>query len=104
MTGDVELTADNTASARLSGPGGEVLVTEYKLTFDGDGTTATGRATVDYAPHDSFLSGGVVVSHLIADDRVKVTLHARASMPPGDVPDAGDYSATQTLTASWVGP
>ena len=104
MNGDVELSADNSTTARLSGPGGDVLITEYKLTFDGDGTGATGAATVDYTPYDSFLNPPVLVTHVMADDDVNVTLHVRAQNPPGDVANAGTYTATATLTASWVGP
>jgi len=104
MTGDVEISADNSTTARLSGPGGDTLVTEYKLAFDGDGSSATGAATVDYTSYDSFLSPAVSVTHVGADDAVVVTLHVRAANYPGDLANSGAYSATQTLTASWVGP
>jgi hypothetical protein len=103
-TGDCELTADNSATAQLSGPGGDVLITEYSLTFDGDGSGATGAATVDYTTYSSFLSPAVAITHVGGDDYVQVTLHVRAQNFPGDVANAGAYSATQTITASWVGP
>ncbi|MHC4592026.1 MAG: hypothetical protein ACYS8L_04935 [Planctomycetota bacterium] len=103
-TGNCELTADNSATAQLSGPGGDVLVTEYSLTFDGDGASATGAATVDYTTYSSFLSPAVAITHVGGDDYVQVTLHVRAQNFAGDVANAGAYSATQTITASWVGP
>ena len=104
MTGDVEISADNTAAARLSGPGGDTLVTEYKLTFDGDGSSATGASTVDYTSYESFLNPAVSVTHVGGDDAVVVTLYVRAGNYLGDLANSGSYSATQTLTASWVGP
>jgi hypothetical protein len=104
LNGDIEISADNSAAAQLSGPGGEVLVTEYSLSFNGDGSSATGGPPVDYTPHDSFLVPPAQVTHVPGDNFVRVTLGVRASHPSGDVADAGDYTATQTLTASWVGP
>ncbi len=104
MTGDVELSADNTTTAQLSEAGGDTLITDYKMTFDGDGGSATGRATVDWASYDTFLSPSVTVSHVVGDDDVDVTLYARAQMDPAEAPNAGNYSATQTITAHWVGP
>ncbi len=103
MDGDVEISAENGATARLTA-GGDFLTTEYRLEFDGDGGGATGANTVDYTAYDSFLSGAVLVTHVFGDDSVDVTLTVRASIPAGDVADAATYSATQTLTATWVGP
>jgi hypothetical protein len=88
----------------LSGPGGDTLVTEYKLTFDGDGSSATGASTVDYTSYESFLNPAVSVTHVGGDDAVIVTLYVRAGNYLGDLANSGSYSATQTLTASWVGP
>ncbi|MFO7957168.1 MAG: hypothetical protein R6X33_08695 [Candidatus Brocadiia bacterium] len=104
LTGDAELSADNTSSAQLSGPGGETLLTEYRLGFDGEGITATGAGGTTWTTHDSFLVPAVSITHVAGDDDVDVTLHVRASMPGPGAADAGAYSATQTLTVSWVGP
>lgn len=104
MTGDVEITADNSTASRLSEAGGDTLITEYKLVFDGDGVSNTGGPTVSYASYNSFLISPVSVTHVDADDEVDVTLYVRAYNDPDNVADAGSYAATQTLTASWVGP
>lgn len=101
--GNVDITADNTTTAQLSN-GTDTLVTEYKLEFDGDGVSATGGSEVDWTAYNTFLNSAVVVTYYSGDEYVNVTLHARASNAAGDVADAGDYSAMQTLTVSWVGP
>jgi hypothetical protein len=104
LTGDCELSADNSTAARLSGPGGDVLVTDYSVTFDGDGSSSSGAATVGYTAYDSFLSPPALITYVASDDRVEVTLHARAQNPAGDLANVGAYTATQTLTLTWVGP
>ena len=98
--GDVDISANNTATARLVN-GGAVLVTEYRLEYNGDGSTATGGSTVDYTAYGSFLSTPSHVTHVSADGTVLVTLKVRASNPASNVADAGAYAATQTLTATW---
>jgi len=103
LNGDAEISADNSAAAQLSGPGSDTLVTEYKLTFDGDGQSATGGPSVDYTPYDSFLIPPVQITHLVGDDEVDVTVYVRAQNRPAEVADAGGYSATATLTVAWVG-
>ena len=103
LTGDVSLSADNSTAARLTEPGGDYLTTEYALEFDGDGQSATGRADVSYTSYGSFISTQVTITRVGTDSDVEVTLNVRASMNVGDVADAGPYTATQTLTASWVG-
>ena len=101
--GDAEISADNTATAQLS-YGTDSLVTEYRLTFSGDGSSATGGSTVDWTVYDSFLTTPAAVTHVPDDNDVVVTLYVRASNYADDVADAGTYTATQTLTAHWVGP
>jgi len=101
--GNVQITADNNATAQLSF-GSDTLVTEYKLEYDGDGSTTTGGSTVDWTVYDLFLSSASDVTHVVGDDYVDVTLSVRASNDGGNVADAGTYTATQTLTAHWVGP
>jgi hypothetical protein len=98
--GDVDISAENTVTARLT-KGSSVLVTEYRLEYDGNGTTATGGSTVDYTVYGSFLSPASHVTHISADGAVDVTLRVRASNPVGNLADAGAYTATQTLTATW---
>ena len=102
INGDVDITADNTVTAELSEAGGDTLVTEYQLEYDGNGVAATGGATVSWTAYGTFLDGaGSAVTHFSKDGAVGVTLSARASCDTGNVPDAAAYSATQTLTATW---
>jgi hypothetical protein len=103
-SGNAEISADNTATARLTKAGGANLYTEYKLEFDGDGVSQTGGSTVDFTSYDSFLSSPASVTHITGDNAVQVTLYVRASNYANDVADAGTYTATQTLTVHWVGP
>lgn len=98
--GNVDIGADNSNSAQLSG-GGDTLVTEYKLEYDGDGDSSTGGDTVSYAAYDSFLSSASAITHVAGDGAVEVTLSVRASNEGDNVANAADYSAIQTLTASW---
>jgi hypothetical protein len=103
ISGDVEIRADNSAEAQLS-YATDTLVTEYKLTFDGNGKSATGGTDTDYQTYNGFLTPAVRVTHVTSDDDVEVTLHVKASNYANDLPDAGEYTATQTLTVHWVGP
>jgi len=103
-SGNAEISADNTDTARLTKAGGANLYTEYKLQFDGDGVSQTGGSTVDFTSYDLFLSSPATVTHISGDNAVQVTLYVRASNYTGQMADAGNYSATQTLTVHWVGP
>jgi hypothetical protein len=104
-SGNAEISADNTTAAQLTYvTSGDKLVTEYKLTFDGDGDPNTGGETVNWTLHNNFLTTPSAVTHFPGDDAVQVTLSVRASNYTGQLADAGDYSATQTLTVSWVVP
>jgi hypothetical protein len=75
-----------------------------RFEFDGDGVSKTGGPTVDFTSYDSFLSSPVSVTYVPDDNDVVVTLHARASNYSNQLANAGTYTATQTLTAHWVGP
>ena len=100
--GNVDITAENDTDAELSEPaGGDTLHTEYSLSYDGDGSSATGSSTVSYTVHSSFLGSASTVTHVDADEAVVVTLGARATNAAGTLADSGDYSATLTLTLSW---
>lgn len=103
-SGDAEISADNSDAARLTEPDGDSLHTEYKLDFDGDGVSKTGGSMVDFTSYDSFLSSPAIVMHIPDDNDVQVTLYVRASNYTDQLADAGDYSATQTLTVYWSGP
>lgn len=103
-TGDAEISAENGEDARLTEPEGDSLYTEYKLEFDGDGASSTGGTTVNFTSYDSFLTSPAQVTHVLDDDQVTVTLSVRASNYANQLANAGTYSATQTLTAAWVGP
>jgi hypothetical protein len=102
-TGDCEISADRTAAANLTGPGGSTLITEYKLEFDGTGSSKTGAATVDFTAYDTFLSSPLRITHVPMDDDVVVTLTVRAANYPHNLANAGDYTAAQTLTVHWAG-
>jgi hypothetical protein len=104
MDGDVQISADNSVNAELRGPNGAALVTEYALSFNGNGTSASGAPNVAYTPYTSFLNPPVQVTHVSGDDGVLVTLSVRATLPSGAALDAGTYTAQASLTASWVGP
>lgn len=103
MTGDVEISADNTGTAQLSS-GTDTLITEYKLKFDGDGTSQTGGSTVSFTSYDSFLITPAYVTYVPDDNDVNVKLSVKADNYIGQLANAGTYTATQTLTAHWVGP
>ena len=100
--GNVDITADNTTSSRLTSSGGATLVTEYSLSYSGDGVVATGGSTVPYATYDVFLSSPSLVTHVTGSGAVVLTLGVRASNQTGNVAEATSYSSTQTLTATWV--
>ena len=104
MNGDVQITADNSANARLSGPNGAALQTEYALSFDGNGLSSSGAPNVPYAAYSAFLNPSVRITHIPGGDLVHVTLSVRATHPPGVTMDAGAYAATASLTVSWIGP
>jgi len=103
INGDVEISADNSAAAQLSSAT-DTLFTEYKLMFDGDGSSTTGGAGTNYETYDNFLTTAAPVTYVLGDDDVQVTLHVKASNYSNDLSDAGEYTATQTLTVHWVGP
>ena len=101
--GNVDISANHTSAAQLSKTGltPDTLVTKYKLQYDGDGDTHTGGAMVDWTLYGSFLSTPSTVTHHSGDGAVQVTLSVKASNVTGNVANAGDYTATQTLTAAW---
>jgi hypothetical protein len=104
MNGDAQISADNSANAQLRGPNSAALQTEYALSFDGNGTNSSGAPNVPYAAYSSFLNPPMRITHIPGDDQVRVTLFVRASHPQGAAVDAGAYSATASLTVSWIGP
>jgi len=97
---DLDITADHSTAARLTKTT-DTLVTEYKLEYDGDGDPDTGGATVDWTDYATFIPVGSAVTHYPLDGAVNVTLSARASNEAGTLADAGNYTATQTLTATF---
>ena len=104
---DLNINADNTASSQLNttdGGSSDVLVTEYKIEFDAAGATtgAAGAQGATYQTYDVFLSTTpAAVTHGLGDGEIDVTLYCRASNEGGIMADAGDYTATQTLTITW---
>ena len=104
-TGNASITADNVgteAQLKKIGDANQTLVTSYMLTDDGDGVTTTGGTDQgSYTGYATFLSSAYAITHVAGDGEVEITLNARAANYPGDVADAGDYTATQTLTATW---
>jgi len=103
LNGDCEISADNSTTAQLS-YATDTLFTEYKLTFDGQPPGKTGGSGTNYETYDTFLKSAVHITHVSDDNDVLVTLHVKASNYANDLADAGTYTATQTLTAQWVGP
>lgn len=95
---DAEITADNSTAARLEGPGGDYLPTEYTLRIEG-------QEVEPFTPYDSFLqtpgqvdySGGLSGPWMDAE----ICLRVRAISPSDRAVNAGQYSAVQTLTAHW---
>jgi len=99
---NLEISADTGTAARLSSAT-DILVTKYKLSYDGDGLTDTGGPGENiWKDYNEFLSTASAVTHIDTDGAVDVTLYVQASNPSGRVADAGSYTATQTLTASWT--
>jgi len=111
---NVELSANNTASgpAELT-DGTDILVTKYKISTDGDGAATTGanataisNSSSDvWTEYDSFLSTALQVTHVNTDGAAEITLSVEASNDPTghkEVADSGNYTATQTITATWV--
>jgi hypothetical protein len=104
--GNLVITADNTSAAKLklgTDPN-QTLVTSYMLTDDGDGSSTTGGADeVAYTGYATFLTsgGGYAITHKAGDGDDVITLNAKAANPPASIADAGNYTATQTLTATW---
>ena len=99
---NLEISANNNTAARLSSAT-DSLVTKYKLSYDGDGSTTTGGTGVGtWTDYNEFLSTASAVTHVSTDGAVNVTLYVQASNPNGEAADAGSYTAIQTLTASWT--
>ncbi len=88
LTVDGALFADTGTTAQLPEAGGRTLSTEYRLTFEGDGSSASEASAVAHVSLDSFLNPSMAVMCGDCDD----------------VANAGSDSATQTITASWIGP
>ncbi|MDD5010582.1 MAG: hypothetical protein PHQ00_00490 [Phycisphaerae bacterium] len=106
ISGNVSIMADNdteNAYAQLHNASGDTLTTEYKLEFDGNGSSQTGRSNTDYAEYDSFLSPAVNITYVPDDNDVAVTLWVRASNYENNLADSGQYTAKQTLTVTWGG-
>ena len=106
---NIEISADNTATAQLSSAT-DTLVTKYKLADDGDGVATTGATAADettsgvatWTDYDSFLTTVLPMTHVDTDGAVDITLYVQATNNAGEMADAGAYSATQTVTASWT--
>jgi hypothetical protein len=103
--GNAEISANNTPSgpAELS-CATDTLVTEYMLSFDGDGSSATGAEDTTWAEYNTFITTAYDITYVTDDNDVDVTLWVRASNNADEVADADTYNAVQTLTVSWVGP
>ena len=109
INGDVTLTANTTGTVAQLTDGTDFLVTKYTLTTDGDGDPASGADAADVATngsdtlevHSTFLTPGLLITHYSTDGSTEVTLGAEASHDSDNVADAGSYSCTQTITATW---
>jgi hypothetical protein len=100
---EISADIDTDAQLKLGTDPNQTLVTSYMLTDDGDGTGTGGTDQASYTVYSSFLSPtAYAITHVAGDGVVVITLYAKAENPNGEVADAGAYSATQTLTASWT--
>lgn len=106
------LTADNvgtTAQLEEDGGGTDLLTTKYKLSADGDGSTTTGDTAASissngsdvFEVHSTFLTPGLAIVHIALDGATEITLEVEATNPADEAANAGTYSATQTITATW---
>jgi len=109
LSGDAQITADDTIAAQLSCTT-DTLITEYKLTFDSTGGS-TGVGTggdggTEWQSYDTFLKTGTEgnVDYVADDNSVQVTLWVKASNDANGVADSDEYDAIQTLTVSWGWP
>ena len=103
---DLDITADDSNAAQLIErvTSNDTLVTEYKLDYDHESAGAdTWGVERDWTGYATFLKDAAAsaVTHVSLDGAVLVTLSARASNDTGNVADAGNYTATQTLTATF---
>ncbi len=101
--GAVTLTADNDTDSQLS-CATDQLVTKYKLATDGNAVAASGNATdvTTWTDYTTFLTGGgLVLTHVADDGNILVTLEVQATHPAAEMADAGTYTCTQTITATW---
>jgi hypothetical protein len=110
---NVALSADQTVASQLKhGAGGEAdtLVTKYKISTNGDGATETGATALavtasgsdNYVIYSDFLETPLAITHVNTDGAVEITLFVEATNDTDNVADSGLYSATQTITATWV--
>ena len=109
--GSVDITADSGDNDALLVTGtSDTLTTKYGITFDytSAGTNTYGTAGADggeWQLHNEFLTPvAATVTHYNGDGNIEVTLSCQVSTTADEVPDKGDYTATQTLTATWTGP
>lgn len=106
---NVAISANHSDAPRLKN-GTDTIRTEYQLTDDGDGVATTGATATEetncgadtWTVHSSFLTNPMDITHVHTDGGVEITLSVRAVQETDEVPDSGNYSATQTLTAEWV--
>lgn len=112
--GSVDITADTDADALLTNTDAnapvDTLTTKYGITFDytSAGSNTYGTAGADggeWQLHNEFLTPiAATVTHYGGDGDIEVTLSCQVSTTANEIPDKGDYEATQTLTATWTGP
>ncbi len=112
--GSVDITADIDSDALLTNSDAnapvDTLTTKYGITFDytSAGTDTYGVAGADggeWQLYNVFLTPtAATVTHYKGDGDIEVTLSCQVSTTADEVPDKGDYTATQTLTATWTGP
>ena len=112
--GSVDITADIDTDALLTNTTGgatfDTLTTNYGITFDYTeaGTHTYGEAGAnggEWQLYSAFLTpAAATVTHYNGDGDIEVTLSCQVSVAADEVPDKGDYTATQTLTATWTGP
>ncbi|MBW8034899.1 MAG: hypothetical protein FVQ79_04465 [Planctomycetes bacterium] len=109
LNGNTTLTANTTGTTAQLTDGSDFLITKYTLTFDGNGVAASGATDAVIATigsdtledYSTFLNPGLLITHISEDGATTATLGVEATNDTGTLADAGSYSCTQTITATW---
>ncbi|MBM4019044.1 MAG: hypothetical protein FJ288_12070 [Planctomycetes bacterium] len=98
---NVTVTAAGTANSGIATNGTETLTTKYKIT--GDVTVPDAAWKTAGSGVGQFFNAGnsYSVTHVAGDGSYAIDLSVRLEAPADRSPDAGDYTCSITLTATW---